>query len=83
MARKTLLAVAGLVSVHDHTRTTDRDTAALRWARLHTDLATDVATLQTWSDGSSTATRSDLGSMLSGTIPVLVASFDLDIGLWP
>jgi len=82
VARKTLLAVAGLVSVHDRTWTTDRDTAALRWAQLHTELADDLATLQTWSHGTAIAARSDLGAMLSGTIPVLVASFDLDIGLW-
>ena len=32
-ARKTLLATAGLVSVHDHTWTTDRARASRRWGR--------------------------------------------------
>ena len=35
VARKTLLAVAGLVSVHDRTWTTDRTTAAHRWAQVN------------------------------------------------
>jgi anti-sigma regulatory factor (Ser/Thr protein kinase) len=34
MARKSLLAVAGLVSVHDHTWTTDRETSAHRWSEI-------------------------------------------------
>jgi len=39
IARKTLLAVAGLVSVHDRTWTTDRATAAARWRNSSTALA--------------------------------------------
>jgi hypothetical protein len=34
MARRSLLAVAGLVSVHDHTWTTDRETSAYRWSEI-------------------------------------------------
>jgi uncharacterized protein len=45
VARKTLLAVAGLVSVHDTTWTTDRVSAAHRWSQLHPSSAHASATL--------------------------------------
>ncbi|MEO1056022.1 MAG: hypothetical protein AAFY28_03830 [Actinomycetota bacterium] len=38
IARKTLLAVAGLVSGHDDTGTTDRAPAARRWSEVHPTL---------------------------------------------
>ncbi|MCM0638919.1 hypothetical protein [Cellulomonas wangsupingiae] len=41
VARKTLLAVAGLVSVHDHTWTTDRSRAVRRWCEIEPALDTD------------------------------------------
>jgi hypothetical protein len=82
VARKTLLAVAGLVSVHDQTWTTDRDSAATRWANLHPDLARDLAKLKSWSDGAQSATADNLAPMLDGAIATIVASFRRDIGLW-
>jgi len=41
VARKTLLAVAGLVSVHDRTWTTGRSRAVWRWSELDPALADD------------------------------------------
>ena len=82
VARKTLLAVAGLVSVHDQTWTTDRDSAAMRWTHLHPDLARDLAILKSWSDGTQSATADNLAPMLDGAIATIVASFTRDIGLW-
>jgi hypothetical protein len=83
LARKTLLAVASLVSVHDQTWTTDRDTAAQRWALLHPELAPDLASLQSWSDGSDVARHRQVVVMLGSTVPAIVTSFETDIGLWP
>ena len=82
LARKTLLAVAGLVSVHDQTWTTDRGGAAVRWAHLHPALVADLATLTSWSDGTQSATPRQIDMMLDGTITTIVASFKTDIGLW-
>ena len=83
LARKTLLAVAGLVSVHDRTWTTDRNTAARRWAHLHPELDADLATLQSWSDGTQAARHQRVTAMLRDTVPTIVTSFETDIGLWP
>lgn len=51
-ARKALLAVAGLVSVHDHTWTTDRSRAARRWSELEPRLAAQLALLHSWAERS-------------------------------
>ncbi len=48
VARKTLLAVAGLVSVHDHTWTTDRARAGQRWSDLEPGLAAQLGRLHSW-----------------------------------
>ena len=48
VARKTLLAVAGLVSVHDHTWTTDRSRAVRRWSELEPGLAAQLGQLLSW-----------------------------------
>ena len=48
VARKTLLAVAGLVSVHDRTWTTGRARAVQRWSELEPDLATHLSRLHSW-----------------------------------
>lgn len=42
IARKTLLAVAGLVSIHDRTWTTGRSRAVQRWSELKPDLAVQL-----------------------------------------
>ncbi len=50
IARKTLLAVAGLISLHDHCWTTDRATAAQRWQQIDHSSADDLAMLLQWAD---------------------------------
>jgi hypothetical protein len=44
VARKTLLAVAGLVSVHDTTWTTDREGATQRWSVIDPPLSAPWST---------------------------------------
>ena len=83
MSPRIMLAVAGLVSVHDRTWTTDRHTAARRWAHLHPELDADLATLQSWSDGTQAARHQRVTAMLRDTVPTIVTSFETDIGLWP
>lgn len=48
VARKTLLAVAGLVSVHDGIWTTSRAYGACRWGQIEPDLAVRLAQLHSW-----------------------------------
>jgi len=57
VARKSLLAVAGLVSIRDRTWTTDRASSASRWAELHPERADDVSELVSWMDGQVVPTR--------------------------
>ena len=79
LARKTLLAVAGLVSVHDRTWTTDRTGAARRWAQLRPELADDLETLVTWIESDQPRT----GPMMDGLVAAVVEEFAETIGLWP
>ena len=81
VARKTLLAVAGLVSVHDSTWTTDRTIAAERWSKVHPEL--DLEVLHDWSAGRSAADAAGVDDQLDRTVERVVAQFEADIGLWP
>ena len=82
IARKSLLAVAGLVSVHDHTWTTDRVSSARRWAAIEPDLSTDLDTLVTWIHGDVAPTRHEVSHILAGFVNALVRSYSSIIGLW-
>ncbi|MDQ2845992.1 MAG: nucleotidyltransferase domain-containing protein [Actinomycetota bacterium] len=84
VARKTLLAVAELVSVHDHTWTTDRDTGAGRWAEIDPQSAASVTVLSAWSSGDRVASRAEISEMLApeGIVAAVVAHFVANIGLW-
>lgn len=82
VARKTLLAVAGLVSIREGTWTTDRVTAAELWARLEPAAAPDLATLAAWSDGEIEAGHGEVGEMLAGPVADVVTAFEATIGLW-
>lgn len=82
VARKTLLAVAGLVSVRDRTWTTDRTSACHRWSEIEPGLSDDLAELLDWSDGRRRATRSTVERQLAGPIDTVVQHFDSLIGLW-
>ena len=83
-ARKTLLAVAGLVSVHDITWTTDRVSAAHRWSQLQPSFASASANLVQWSEGATTASREQLRQTLArgGNVEQVVETFRTNIGLW-
>jgi len=83
MARKTLLAVAGLVSVHDGTWTTDRRTAADRWSEIVPGHQESVAALLSWSSGATDQPVDVVHGMLDGIVSEIVAEFSALIGLWP
>jgi hypothetical protein len=82
IARKSLLAVAGLVSVHDRTWTTDRERAAIRWSEIDPDLRAGLRELMGWSDCSVDFGRADVARMLRATVEPIVDAFAHAIGLW-
>jgi hypothetical protein len=82
LARKSLLAVAGLVSIHDGTWTTDRVGSARRWAQLAPDLGRDLETLVTWMDGDVIPDRAHVDRVLDGLVAELVRTFAATVGLW-
>ncbi len=84
VARKTLLATAGLVSVLDRTWTTDRALGADRLAVHRPDLADGLRQLLAWATDESAADRSGLQAALAppGTVEQVVAQFRAVIGLW-
>jgi predicted nucleotidyltransferase len=83
VARKTLFAVAGLVSIHDGTWTTDRVAASRRWSEVKPGLAAELATLVAWGDVlPPTPTKSDIQAVLESVIPDVVDEFRDRIGLW-
>lgn len=83
LARKVLLAVAGLVSIHDRTWTTDRARAAQRWAHIDPSAAPSVRTLLGWADGRNHPSADDVRQALDGIVSNIVDSFQRSIGLWP
>lgn len=82
LARKSLLAAAGLVSMHDGTWTTDRTTAAHRWGQLHPPQAQGLAELLSWSEGHVLPDRRDVRRALDGVVQHLVSRFAERIGVW-
>jgi hypothetical protein len=82
LARKTLLAVAGLVSVADGTWTTDRAAAAARWSEIEPDLAGDLRMLLAWSDGDVVSDAAAIEAALDGVVARITNAFGASIGLW-
>ncbi|NND73751.1 MAG: hypothetical protein HKN44_01990 [Ilumatobacter sp.] len=86
MSRKTLLAVAGLVSVHDQDWTTDRARAAARWSVVEPILGVGLTRLLSWAEPGATSSadvsRSAVGHELDGTVGGIVEQFAERIGLW-
>lgn len=79
IARKTLLAVAGLVSMRDATWSTDRRACAARWDELEPESPVDE--LVAWLDappGDATVVE----SALKGPVAAVVRAFESEIGLW-
>jgi hypothetical protein len=83
-ARKTLLAVAGLVSVRDHIWTTGRSRAVRRWAELEPGLAAQLGQLYSWAERERRPSPGDVGRALSGDgiVGAIVERFGTLIGLW-
>jgi hypothetical protein len=84
VARKALLAVAGLVSIHDHTWTTARSRAVQRWSELRPDLAVHLGRLLCWTVGDRDPSAAEVRSALAddGIVDAIVESFAHLIGLW-
>lgn len=82
VARKTLLAVAGLVSVHDGGWTTDRERSVRRWQQVRPELADGLEELLGWASGQGTATTQSLEDRLKTTVHQIVHQFAADVGLW-
>jgi hypothetical protein len=82
LARKALFAVAGLVSVHDHTWTTDRRVAADRWVEIEPSRADELHTLLEWSLGDGKPEWRTIEAVLDGIVTRIVLAFDVSIGLW-
>ena len=84
-ARKTLLAVAGLVSVRDHTWTTSRSRAARRWGALEPGLAAQLSLLHAWAERKRRPSREEVERALDdvGIVSAIVERFSSLIGLWP
>lgn len=84
MARKTLLAVAGMVSVHDNAWTTDRFRAVERWSEVEPALGPDLARLWAWADGAQMPVHDAVAGVLAddGLVGTVVGQFDAVVGLW-
>lgn len=84
LARKTLLAVAGLVSITEGCWTTDRETAAHSWARHRPALREDLALLLSWADQTAVDSDDELERIRSvdGPLQAIVDDFATLIGLW-
>jgi uncharacterized protein len=83
-ARKTLLALAGLISVHDHTWTTDRSRAVRRWSEVEPGLAAELWWLRSWAGRETVPGRDDVDRVLAddGIVSAIVERFGRIIGLW-
>ena len=84
-ARKTLLAVAGLVSVHDRIWTTDRSRAALRWGEIEPGLAAPLGQLLSWAMAERRPAPDEVRLALAddGIFAMVADRFASVIGLWP
>jgi hypothetical protein len=78
-----LLAVAGLVSIHDHTWTTDREASAARWSEIATEHRGGLAQLVSWATTTPDASIEAVRDALDGTVEAIVSAFSESIGLWP
>ena len=84
VARKTLLALAGLVSVHDHTWTTDRSRAVRRWGEIEPGLAAPLERLHSWTQGTDRPTLRHVEEAVAddGIVAAIVERFSSMVGLW-
>lgn len=85
VARKTLFAAAGAMSVLNHTWTTDRRDAVRLWAGIEPARAPELAALVPWAEGEEEPATSELTEALSpgGIVRSVVEQFRSAVGLWP
>lgn len=83
-ARKALLALAGLVSIHDGTWTTSRARAVRRWSELEPDVATELSRLHSWASREHYPSCDEVEHALAvdGIIEAIVDRFGSLVGLW-
>jgi hypothetical protein len=84
VARKTLFAAAGVVSVLDGTWTTDRGTAARRWGERRPHQADQMTKLLAWAEDHRTPSPAELRAALApgGIAADVAAAFEATVGLW-
>ena len=84
VARKALLAVASLVSVHDRTWTTDRARAVRCWSDHESCLAAQLGRLHSWATAGRRPGREEVERALAddGIVSAIVQRFASLIGLW-
>jgi hypothetical protein len=82
MARKTLLALAGLVSIHDGDWTTDREWGVRRWSEIEPDRADELDMLHAWSTGRPEIEARDVAAALDGVVGHVIVRFREAVGLW-
>jgi hypothetical protein len=85
VARETLLAVAGLVSVRDRTWTTDRARAARRWGEIEPCLAAPLGQLLSRATAERRPAPGEVPTALAddGIAATVAERFAGMIGLWP
>ena len=82
-AELSLLAVAGLASVHDHTWTADRETSAARWSEIVPEHRAGLAQLMSWTLIPPDPPVDTVRDVLDGTVEAIVSAFSGLIGVWP
>lgn len=84
VARKTLFAASGVVSVLSNTWTTNRETGARLWGQIEPRYSDDATMLLEWCDSDSSVSDKDLKRALStnGIVASVADRFASAIGLW-
>lgn len=84
IARKTLFAASGVVSVLGKTWTTDREEAARRWGQIEPQFSDEATALLKWCDSDSSVSDEDRKRALStnGIVASVADRFASTIGFW-
>ena len=77
-----LLALAGLVSIHNDTWTTDRARAVERWSEIEPARADRLMSLLGWVDDRPDVDAATVAATLDDTIEPIVQRFNDEIGPW-
>jgi len=84
VARKTLVAAAGVVSIRWRIWTTDREIAARGWVEFEPERRGELMSLLAWAEDERVASAEELGDVLSpdGIVSTVADRFAAEIGLW-